>query len=153
MQTVRLSWLWRSECQMHCWAQCPWVFLVSLGVTLDSAETPFAKTPFTWFLKPATFAICFGLLGPFQTMILCPELKQKQPKDRKTSFETLSLPVAKILSPVARQAPTKELPAAGHCAFLRAGHHNHNLRRDKGTSTKTTLSLGPTGRLNGLKND
>ena len=40
-------------------------------------------------------------------MILCPEIKQKQPRDRKTSFETLSLPVAKILSPVARQAPTK----------------------------------------------
>ena len=36
-----------------------------------------------------------------------PEVKQKQPQDRKTVFETLSLPVAKILSPVARQAPTK----------------------------------------------
>ena len=41
-------------------------------------------------------------------MIVCtPEIKQKQPQDRKTIFETLSLPVAKILSPVARQAPTK----------------------------------------------
>ena len=51
----------------------------------------------------------WGLLGPFfQTMIVCPEIKQKQPQDRKTIFETLSLPVAKmILSPVARQAPTK----------------------------------------------
>ena len=28
-------------------AQYPWVFFVSLGVTLDSAETPFAKTPFS----------------------------------------------------------------------------------------------------------
>ena len=36
-----------------------------------------------------------------------PEIKQKQPQERKTIFETLSLPVAKILSPVARQAPTK----------------------------------------------
>ena len=35
-----------------------------------------------------------------------PEDKQKQPQNRKTIFETLSLPVAKILSPVARQAPT-----------------------------------------------
>ena len=25
-------------------------YFVSLGVTLDSAETPFAKTPFSWFL-------------------------------------------------------------------------------------------------------
>ena len=39
-----------------------------------------------------------------------PEIKQKQPQDRKTIFETLSLPVAKILSPVARQAPTKSAP-------------------------------------------
>ena len=47
---VRLSWLWRSECQMYCWAKYPWVFFVSFGVTLDSAETPFAKTPLSWFL-------------------------------------------------------------------------------------------------------
>ena len=40
-------------------------------------------------------------------MIVCPEIKQKQPRDPKTSFETLSVPDAKILSPVARQAPTK----------------------------------------------
>ena len=40
-------------------------------------------------------------------MIVYPEIKQKQPQDRKTIFETLSLPVAKILSPVTRQAPTK----------------------------------------------
>ena len=31
---------------------------------------------------------------------------QEQPQDRKTIFETLSLPVAKIQSPVARQATT-----------------------------------------------
>ena len=51
-------------------------------------------------------------------MIVCPEVKQKQPPDRKTifdsNFETLSLPVAKILSPLARQAPTKSL-----CKFYR----------------------------------
>ena len=27
--------------------------------------------------------ICFGLLGPFQTMIVCTEIKQKQPQDRE----------------------------------------------------------------------
>ena len=45
--------------------------------------------------------------GPFKPMIVCPDIKQKQARDRKTHFEALSLPVAKILSPVARQAPTK----------------------------------------------
>ena len=48
-----------------------------------------------------------------------PEIKQKQPQDRKTIFEILSLPVAKILSPVARQAPTKtfcwEATDLGNC--------------------------------------
>ena len=57
--------------------------------------------------QTAIIAICFGLLVPFQTIIVCTEIKQKQPQDRKTVFETLSLPVAKILSPVVRQAPTK----------------------------------------------
>ena len=41
--------------------------------------------------------------------IVCTETKLKRPQDRKTAFETLLLPVAKILSPVARQAPTKRL--------------------------------------------
>ena len=50
--------------------------------------------------------MCFGLLGPFQTKIVYPQTKQEQPQDRKTIFETLSLPVAKIRSPVAIQAPT-----------------------------------------------
>ena len=31
---------------MSCWAQYPLVFFVFLGETLDSAETPFAKTEF-----------------------------------------------------------------------------------------------------------
>ena len=44
-------WLWRSGCQMYCWAQQPWVFLVSFGVTLNPAETTFAKAPFSQFLK------------------------------------------------------------------------------------------------------
>ena len=34
---------------MRCWVQYPWVVFVFLGATLDSAETPFAKTPFSWF--------------------------------------------------------------------------------------------------------
>ena len=45
LQDGRLSWLRRSECQMYCWGQYPWLFFVSLAVTLDSTETPFAKTP------------------------------------------------------------------------------------------------------------
>ena len=40
-------------------------------------------------------------------LIVCPEIKQKQEQDRKTHFETVSLPVAETLSAVARQAPTK----------------------------------------------
>ena len=50
-KNVRLSWLWRSECQMHCWAQSFWVFCLSLGVPLNSAETPFAKPPSLKTLK------------------------------------------------------------------------------------------------------
>ena len=57
--------------------------------------------------QTAIVAVCSGLLGPFQAMNVCTENKQQQPQDRKTIFETLSLPVAKIFSPVARQAPTK----------------------------------------------
>ena len=57
--------------------------------------------------KTAVVAICFGRLGPFSIHDCMPEITQKQPQDRKTIFETLSLPVAKILSLVARQAPTK----------------------------------------------
>ena len=51
LQHFRLSWLWRSECHMYCWGPYPRVVLVSLAVTLDSTETPFAKTPFSWFLN------------------------------------------------------------------------------------------------------
>ena len=42
---VCLSWLWRSECQMQLQA---FGTLVFLGMTLDHAETPFAKTPLSW---------------------------------------------------------------------------------------------------------
>ena len=45
-KNARLSWLWRSECQMYCWAHYPWVLFVALAVTLDSTETPFAQTLF-----------------------------------------------------------------------------------------------------------
>ena len=58
LQGVCLSWPWRSECQTYCWAQYPWIFFVSLGVTLDSAETSFAKTPLSWNL------INFEFFGP-----------------------------------------------------------------------------------------
>ena len=52
-------------------------------------------------------------------MIVCPEIKQKQPQDRKTIFGTLSLPVSKILSPVTRQAPTKLTLVTGPTSYRR----------------------------------
>ena len=52
-------------------------------------------------------AACFGLLGRFQTVIVCPAIKQKQAQDRKTHFKRVSLPVAKIRSPATRQMPIK----------------------------------------------
>ena len=51
--------------------------------------------------ETAIVVICFRLLGPIQHMLV------------KTIFETLLLPVAKILSPVARQAPTKVAKSQG----------------------------------------
>ena len=57
--------------------------------------------------KKIIIAICFGLLAPFQTMSVRLEIKQKQAQDRDKHFEAVSLPVAKILSPVARHAPTE----------------------------------------------
>ena len=35
---------------MYCWGHHPRVVFVFLGVTLDSAETPFAKAPFPLLL-------------------------------------------------------------------------------------------------------
>ena len=49
-----------------------------------------------------------------------PEIKQEQPQDRKTIFEILSLPVAKIQSPVARQTPTKSEKAQPGCRKRRS---------------------------------
>ena len=48
---------------MCCWGQYPWVYFVSLAVTLDSTETPFAKTPFSWFLIFELFVLEFKLFG------------------------------------------------------------------------------------------
>ena len=46
-KNVRLSWLWRSECQMHCWGQHSWVFFISLAVTPGTLQrTPLLKHPF-----------------------------------------------------------------------------------------------------------
>ena len=63
-KNVRLSWLRRSECQMYCWVQCPWVFFVFLGVTLDSAETSFAQTPFLGSRFAILIALYRSHFGP-----------------------------------------------------------------------------------------
>ena len=70
-------------------------------------------------------------------MIVCPEIEQKQPHDRNTISETLSRPVAKILSPVARQAPTKSIPKPGilksgipKIGILKTGILKHGDSRD-----------------------
>ena len=55
-------------------------------------------------------------------MIVCDEIKQKQPQGRKTIFETLLLP-AKILSPVARQVPTKS-----GTSWKNSGHSGDKVR-------------------------
>ena len=47
-----------------------------------------------------------------------PGNKQKQAQDRNTHFETASLPVAKILRPVPRQAPTKRKACSGKLFVL-----------------------------------
>ena len=70
-----LSSLRRSECQMYCWAQSYRVFFVFLGVTLDGAETSFAKTPFSWSLR--------GLTG-------CPRRKVATLKIRKSASDALN---------------------------------------------------------------
>ena len=50
LQNVRLYWLWRSECQIYCRGQYPWVFFCFLGCDTGLYRNPFAKTPFSWFL-------------------------------------------------------------------------------------------------------
>ena len=51
---------------MHCWAQCPWVSLVSLDVTLDSAETSFAKAPLS--KQPQKYPV-FPFLAFFEFLV------------------------------------------------------------------------------------
>ena len=82
-QSVHLSWLCRSECQMCCWAQSFGVFFVSLGVALDSADTPFAKTPFSWFLS---------VLGPL-------DRKSGHPKNAKSNHDPFSGLSPKVREP------------------------------------------------------
>ena len=48
-KNVRLAWLWRSECQMHCWAQYPWYFCPP-GRGTRLCRNPLCKTPL--FLVP-----------------------------------------------------------------------------------------------------
>ena len=65
---------------------------------------------------------------------------QKRAQDRKTHFETVWLPVAKILSPVARQAPTKAITldfpirgaqfAADRIAPIRSDLKSHDSNRN-----------------------
>ena len=43
---VRLSWLWRSECQMHCWVQCTWMFCVSRAWHWIAQKLLLLKPPF-----------------------------------------------------------------------------------------------------------
>ena len=43
---VRLSWLWRSECQMYCWFQYPWVFSVSWAWHWIVQKPPLLNSPF-----------------------------------------------------------------------------------------------------------
>ena len=47
------AFLGRDAVSAKCTAgpNAPGIFFVSLGVTLDSAENPFAKTPFSWFQR------------------------------------------------------------------------------------------------------
>ena len=61
--------------------QYPGYFFVSLGVTLDSVETPFAKTPFSWFLtlgkriaKPQSSGELLRVLFPFFVGFCLPNL-------------------------------------------------------------------------------
>ena len=61
----------------------------------------------------------------------------KTPQDRKTIFETLALPVAKILSRVARQAPTKfRTPHLGHTPST-AGTFRKKFRNNSGKTPET----------------
>ena len=60
------------------------------------------------------------LEGRFAKKCFFPEIKQEEPQDRKTIFETLSLPVAKIRTRAARQAPNKN--KLGLCSRRKITH-------------------------------
>ena len=96
---------------------------------------PVQKFTFPEDRKQLIVAICFGLVGRFQTMIVCPDVKQKQAQDCKTHFETVSLPVAEVLSPVARRQLT-------HREF-----HFHFLSLNFGASVTYKLGWLLCGRL------
>ena len=68
-----------------------------------------------------TIARCFGLLRPLQTTICMPINQAKPSTGSQKHFETVSLPVAEILSPAARQEPTK-------CSLVtgKSLRHTHN---------------------------
>ena len=79
-------------------------------------------------------------------MIVCPEIKQKHPQDRKSIFETLSLPVAKILPHVPRQAPTKsmnstaDVGAAEHTRDCNKARNRANFERRFGLGASSSSS-------------
>ena len=70
-----------------------------------------------------------GIWGPFKPWLCALKSSKKQPQDRKAIFETLSLPVAKILSPVAKQAPTKRTPSS--FPQSERNHFNRSLVRTR----------------------
>ena len=61
-KNTNLSWMGRSEFQRYCWAGYPQALFISLGVTLDSAESPFAETPLSWFLKQVDLLLIYSFL-------------------------------------------------------------------------------------------
>ena len=90
----------------------------------------------------------FGLLGPFQTMIACPEIEEKPAQDRKTYVETVSLRVAEILSHVTRQAPTKGQLLQGLfqkviCLFIRSHAKGAIFSTESRASALYVPSKGP----------
>ena len=45
-KNVHLSWRWRSDCQMYCWAQCPWVLFIPWPRHWTLQKPPLQKRPF-----------------------------------------------------------------------------------------------------------
>ena len=57
LQSVHLSWLWRSGCQMHCWGQYPSYFLLPWPWHWTLQKPPLLKPPFLgswdkWLVLP-----------------------------------------------------------------------------------------------------